>query len=353
MSCSDLSPLLSPALRVPAHHIARFAGLAQSVGQGDPGIQNILRGARARGREVGVSLSDYWRLLKALAMSAGEETFRLSARPLMTGSADFVFHAAEQTATLGEAMREIARAYNLLHGHDYNRVETRGRLLVYQLDDEAFPYTHPRDDFLDFTLESTLIFLHGAICELADADLAAHARHIFTRRRQASTTGVAALAFWDAPVSYGEKVYGVAYDAEIAALPVRRRPRHMPLHLAIHNRILALVEQRESGGARREAVDVEVVRALNDGLRDQADVAARLGLSLATLRRRLALRGASFRELRQGVLRRAACLRLEETGSVADTAEALGFSDPRSFSRAFKSLTGETPSAFAGRVRNA
>jgi len=340
-------------MQVPADHIAPFAGLAKTIGQGQTGIDEILRGARAKGRDAGVSLSDYWRLLKALTMSAGEETFRLSARPLVTGSADFVFHAAEQTATLGEAIREIARAYNLLHGHEYNRVESRGRLVVYVLDDETFPYTHPRDDFLDFTLESTLIFLHGAVCELADADLTPCARQIFTRRAKAAVTGEAALAFWDAPVSYGERVYGLAYDAEICALPVRRRQRHMPLHLAIHNRILALVEQREGGAAPREPVDIAVVRALHDGLHDQADVAARLGLSLPTLRRRLARSGSSFRQLRQGVLRQAACLRLKETGSVADTAEALGFSDPRSFSRAFKALMAETPSAFVGRVRRA
>jgi AraC-like DNA-binding protein len=338
MSRLDPSPDLARSMRVPADHIAPLARLARSVDHG---------------HEAGVAFSDYWRLLKALTVAAGEETFRLSARPLMTGSADFVFSAAEQTATLGEALREIARAYNLLHGHEYNRVETRGRLLVYVVDDEAFPYTHPRDDFLDFTLESTLIFLHGAVCELADADLTARARQVFTRRPRAAATGGAALAFWDAPVRYGEPVYGIAYDAEIAALPVRRRQRHMPLHLAIHNRILALVEQRESAGAPREAVDSAVVRALHDGLHDQADVAARLGLSVATLRRRLARTGASFRERRQAVLRQAACLRLQETGSVADTAEALGFSDPRSFSRAFKALMGETPSAFVGRVRSA
>jgi AraC-like DNA-binding protein len=349
----DPSPILARSMQVPAKHIAPFAGLAQRGGQGDPRIDDILRCARATSPNDGVSLSDYWRLLKALTLSAGEETFRLSARPLMTGSADFVFHAAAQTGTLGEAIREIARAYNLLHGHEYNRVETRGRLVVYVLDDEAFPYTHPRDDFLDFTLESTLIFLHGAVCELADADLTPCARQIFTRRPRPAATGGAALAFWDAPVSYGEQVYGLAYDAEICALPVRRRQRHMPLHLAIHNRILALVEQREGGAAPRDAVDIAVVRALHDGLQDQADVAARLGLSVATLRRRLARSGASFRELRQGVLRQAACLCLKETGSVADTAEALGFSDPRSFSRAFKALMAETPSAFVGRVRSA
>ena len=107
--------------------------------------------------------------------------------------------------TLGEALRQIASAYNLLHGADYNRVEHRAGQLVYALYDDNFPYTRPRDDYLHFILECTLVFIHGVVCELAQRDVSARVVRVTTRRASRSGPGSPGLDFLSAPITFGAR----------------------------------------------------------------------------------------------------------------------------------------------------
>ncbi|MEM7739910.1 MAG: helix-turn-helix domain-containing protein [Pseudomonadota bacterium] len=88
-----------------------------------------------------------------------------------------------------------------------------------------------------------------------------------------------------------------------------------------------------------------VERLIGRGTADQPSVAALLGMSVATLRRRLSDEGTSFRALRTRVLSARAMDMLGSDTSMITIAAELGFADIRSFSRAFKSWTGETPNA--------
>jgi AraC-like DNA-binding protein len=89
-----------------------------------------------------------------------------------------------------------------------------------------------------------------------------------------------------------------------------------------------------------------IARTMADGVLSQTAIARRLGLSVATLRRRLDAQGEGFRGIRERVLSERARWELTRTTSVSRAAEALGFSDSRSFSRAFQAWTGMTPAAF-------
>src|ERR1700743_312868 len=114
----------------------------------------LVRGAAAKGSAAlqtfapdfddpkrSIRLADAFRALRELTLIVREETFQLSARPMITGTAELVFGRAAGCETVGQAMREIAHTYNLLHGGDYNQVEQRGATLTYVLNDESFPYT--------------------------------------------------------------------------------------------------------------------------------------------------------------------------------------------------------------------
>lgn len=77
------------------------------------------------------------------------------------------------------------------------------------------------------------------------------------------------------------------------------------------------------------------------------EVARSLGMSKRTLRRRLVAEGTSYVALvneAQGIV--AKRLLQAKRLSIQETAFALGFSDPRTFHRAFKRWTGMTPNAF-------
>ncbi|MEO1043436.1 MAG: helix-turn-helix domain-containing protein [Pseudomonadota bacterium] len=109
------------------------------------------------------------------------------------------------------------------------------------------------------------------------------------------------------------------------------------------------LERDEAVDDRPTATGVE--RLIAKGTADQPSVAALLGVSVATLRRRLSSEGTSFRVVRTKVLSARAMDMLGSDRSMMAIATELGFSDVRSFSRAFKSWTGETPNAVRRRLK--
>jgi AraC-like DNA-binding protein len=77
------------------------------------------------------------------------------------------------------------------------------------------------------------------------------------------------------------------------------------------------------------------------------EVARALGMSVRTLRRRLAEQGASYRQLSDELRRDVAINYLRETQmTVEEIAYALGFSDPANFRQAFRRWTSATPQQF-------
>ena len=96
-----------------------------------------------------------------------------------------------------------------------------------------------------------------------------------------------------------------------------------------------------------------IAAALNGGEPTIAKAAEASEMSVRTLQRRLEDVGLTFQELVNEVrLEKAVRLLLRPGASVAAVASALGYSDPAHFTRAFRSWTGETPSAFRRRLRH-
>lgn len=77
------------------------------------------------------------------------------------------------------------------------------------------------------------------------------------------------------------------------------------------------------------------------------NIAKLLGVESWTLRRALKEEGTSFRELRNRFIARKACLLVADTNlPVEKIGDQLGYREPKSFRRAFKSWTGVSPSDF-------
>lgn len=91
----------------------------------------------------------------------------------------------------------------------------------------------------------------------------------------------------------------------------------------------------------------QVRRAITEGMNGEAPtlemVAATLGISARTVRRKLSLEGTRFTSLLAAVRQERAKHLLRGGLSVRDTAYVLGFSEPSAFVRAFRKWTGMSP----------
>ncbi|MBT3067515.1 AraC family transcriptional regulator [Rhodoferax sp. U11-2br] len=82
----------------------------------------------------------------------------------------------------------------------------------------------------------------------------------------------------------------------------------------------------------------------------QSDLSRQLNLSERSLRRRLDKQSVGFRGLRDAALfERARDLLQNSSNTIAEVAQAVGYSDARAFRRAFKRWSGELPTAFRAR----
>ncbi|MGF1607613.1 MAG: helix-turn-helix domain-containing protein [Rhodothalassiaceae bacterium] len=290
-------------------------------------------------------VTQLFRSLDRLARETADETCNLSSRPLLSGSTEWILRSVMDARTVGAAAQALAQSYNLLHGGHYNHVHRRGPALSFTVDDRTFPYALPAGSdaagqraLADLAIEGGLIFVHGVLRRGAAATgQTLRPMRLATRRRAPEGHGEPLLVV-GAPVRWGAPMFRLSYAAG-AELPFNGRSdalRAIPSLYALVLDDLAAVSAAPAGLAAR------VTTLIDQGSRDQRQVARRLGVSVATLRRRLAAEGCSFRTLLAERLNARARDLLASGRPAADVAEALGFSDRRSFTRAFKAWNGRT-----------
>lgn len=338
----------STRFSVPAEEVRPLAAIAGRAMPPTSGAMTVAAKAELDYPAEGqVPLADYFRLLEQLAGAAQDETFRLSSRPLMPGSNRFIWSTVAAADNLAEAMRTVAKSYNLLHGGHYNRVETRRDALVYIIDDRGFPYAHTaaEEAHRHLTVECLLIFLHSMLALFVEDDLTARLRKVYSRREEDPQRG-GHLRVFGVPVRWGAPVYGLAYSLGTAALAVRA-PQNAERIRSGYGAAIDFVERRDCS-ARSRSLSERVHEALEAG-QDQPRIGHMLGMSVATLRRRLEAEGVGFRQLRRDSLNARAQSMLTGGAHPRDVAEELGFSDLRSFNRAFKAWNGVTPQWFRSR----
>jgi AraC-like DNA-binding protein len=151
------------------------------------------------------------------------------------------------------------------------------------------------------------------------------------------------------PVAFGQPRNAIEFDRALLDRPLEGG------YPALHQQAEYRVEQRLSRPSRTagiaaaiEAACAKRPRLLGQGIGGVAD---ELGLGARTLQRRLADEGQRFADVLARVRYRLAIRYLEQPGAdVESVSEKLGFSDRRSFTRAFARWSGVTPSAFLRRV---
>lgn len=302
----------------------------------DPAVNRVL------------ALSDYFRICEQMALQSGDETFHVSMRPLMVGTSEFVQNQIRACCTLAEVMEIIAKSYNVIHGHRYNHVRRKGSAISFIIDDREFPYTLDHDDkFVILSAECLLIYVHALMLSLPAANQQIPLRTIRTRSI-GKPTGFTHLSFWGVPVRYHSPVFALQYDASLESIAVDPERSRMLASRTIYGVVAAVLDRIDPRVMPARSLSERVAQHIASGLIDQAQVAAVLGMSVASLRRHLGEDGVQFRDLRSEILNQQAQDRLRKGQAIADIAEELGFSDGRSFARAFRQWNGVSPAEFRG-----
>ncbi|WP_175799254.1 helix-turn-helix transcriptional regulator [Burkholderia ambifaria] len=155
------------------------------------------------------------------------------------------------------------------------------------------------------------------------------------------------LGLFNAPVDVGRKTYGFAFDAARLDARVIRQPGELAAFLVDFPFRLIDAAPAVVSWAQQVRGFLDAALAHEQALPPLTALATWLGVSEATLRRRLAAEGSSYHALREQCLADVArrCLR-ESDWPVARIAAHLGFSGEEAFRRAFMRWTGVAPSRF-------
>ncbi len=281
--------------------------------------------------------------LSGLAMQAlDDEALGWFRRRLPWGSYGMLARASISSPTLGVALQRWCRHHGLLQEDVTLRLECEGGTATLSL-------TEHRDLGLyrEFCPVSVLRNAHGLACWFIDSRIPLQGAQ-FPIPRPAHHDAYAVL--FPGPTRFGTGPAAIRFDARYLQLPLQRDEAALRLML---QRALPLTVLQY----RRDRLLVQRVRhalAADPGAAHSAEaLAQRLHLSPRTLHRQLKDEGASLQGLKDEVRRERAIALLHRTDRpIKQVAHEAGFTNDKSFIRAFRGWTGQSPAEFRRKARS-
>lgn len=279
-----------------------------------------------------VPVATYARLWQSLAAHLDDEFFGMDPRRLRQGSLAFMCQAALAQPTVAAALTQGCGFFALMFERLAPRLECHGSVAALVIDEPG----EPARPFALFTL---WLLLHGALCWFAGQRVPVLAVQV---RGPAPAYLDDYRRLFGEQLSFGQAQSRLLFSAQCLGLPMRRSGHELQAFLARAPGNL-LVKYRNPGSLARQVRGV-LRQCPPEQWPAAGAVAAELGVSVATLRRRLAEQGESFQGLKDRE-RQALALALLAEPELALEAVAvrLGFADSRSFYRAFRKWYGASP----------
>jgi AraC-like DNA-binding protein len=318
----------------------------------------LLGGVRARGldpaqilREAGIATElldnsllkvrgqQMIRLMTAARYALGDEFLGLTAQRCKPGALTLMVELALHCDTLAAALDQMLRADHLLTDERVLTLSAHGDDVELR-----FTRTHPECDPEDFLIEHWLLhwqrllsWLTGYLIPIKRIDVPF-----------AETPSPQRLCFYiNGDWNPAQPVAALVFARKYLTLPIVRTHGEWQEHLQQGLRGTPVWPEGEMRWSLR------VRKLVHQALQQQQEcleleaVAAKLSTTTQTLRRHLRDEGTGFAQLRDDIRCDLAIDKLHfQRLSVNETAAQLGFSEPRSFSRAFKQWTGVSPSAY-------
>lgn len=283
-----------------------------------------------------VTADQYIALFRLAVQQLQDEGLGFFSRAMRPGSYALVMHALMDCGTMERAVRRLGQGYGLLlDDARFDCLEQEG-LLGLRLHLPAQP-TREREYVHEFLLR---VFLHSLVW-LQGGRLRAE-RIEFAIAPPAHVTDYRTVFPGD--VRFERECSALWFSQRALAEPIRRDG-------AALREFLALAPGHVVVPRRTDRTTIARVRRLLQSERprwpDLPAVADALHVSVSALQRKLAAEGSTFQEVRTGLRRDLAMVRLHSSDvPLAEVAAELGFADNAAFQRAFKAWTGMAPGAY-------
>ncbi|MBN7796703.1 AraC family transcriptional regulator [Parahaliea mediterranea] len=304
----------------------------------------------------------YSRLYRAAARA-----MQTLGRPLPWGAGlgtegfDLMCHSMIGARSLGDALRLAERfdalLFPLLKYRMYLVDEGEGSVrLCYEVeldaDTEALMLAQwDRENYQEPVSRASGLLVWHALCgwltgqplEAERVTVAAPSRHdSYTRRLE---------AVFHCPVTFDAPETGLVLPREQLSRRVVQTVDSLKDFLA--NAVYQLIAIDQQPASTSSAIKSLITLDLPGPLPSLEAVSAQLMMSESSVRRRLQREGTTYQALKDEVRCQVAIDKLvNEQAKVAEVAEHLGFTEPSSFVRSFKSWTGRTPKAYRDSMRS-
>ena len=284
-----------------------------------------------------VSAKHYGALWRAIAAALDDEFFGQDSRRMKVGSFAMLCHAVLSCKTLGAALERSLRFYALILDDISGTAERdaqEARIVLYE---RVAGASHRV-----FAHELLLMLLYGLSCWLVG-------RRIPILRTEFNYAEPAHSAeyrlMYCADLRFNRPNTLLAFDASYLDLPVVQDERSAKefLRSAPENILL----KYKNGSSLSARVRRRLRQFLPGAVADFEQLADEMGMTPATMRRRLHDEGESYQSIKDNLRRDLAISYLSHSKrSVMDIALELGFSERSAFHRAFRKWTGASPGEF-------
>lgn len=325
-------PVLARAAELAGVDIEQAAaGLIEPDASGDP-RQRLL-------------LADYFRLLHHLAEATNDEILAMSNRPLMPGAFHYVLQQTAKLSNFEALMQHFAHSFNMLHGGTYNHVFFRDDKIVYAIDVKGFPYPFdlsPQER--GALIDCVLILVHSIFVMCVGEQVTETLSEIRTGSHFRDTQKPPhQLAFWPCRVTPDCEVFELEYSLAATNLVVDVSEDALPAEYDIYLSIATHIDGDIRQKTPQQGLTEKVCQLISGHNLSEEQTATHLEISVRTLRRQLRAVGTSFQTLRANTLNTRAKRLLGQNYLIEEVAERLGYSDTRSFRRAFVRWNDITP----------
>jgi AraC-like DNA-binding protein len=262
-----------------------------------------------------------------------DEALGWFSRRVRWGSYGMLCRASIGAPDLGVALKRWCRHARLLVDDVTLALHAEGGVATIAIDEHR-----ALGAMREICLVTTLRALHGFACWAIDSRIPLReARFPYPAPRHADAYPL----MFPGRIAFDASRAAISFDAQYLALPLRRDERALRAMLQRALPLTVLQYRRDRLLAQRVR---ELLAARADELRGAADLARALNLSVRSLHRQLREEGVALQSLKDEARRERALALLQRTRRpVKQVALAVGFRNEKSFARAFRQWTGQSP----------